>query len=185
MRLDVPALDVPELGDDVVTLRPPTHDDIDAIVAACQDPEITRFTRVPSPYERVHAIEYIEQAAKGWSERTTASFVITDATSGALLGSTGLMRLDDDRKVAEIGYWIAKEARRRGIATRAVRLVSRWALEDLGVARLELMTRTENVASQGVARAAGFTREGVLRSYMTHGDELADVVMFSLLPSDL
>jgi RimJ/RimL family protein N-acetyltransferase len=47
------------------------------------------------------------------------------------------------------------------------------------------MTRVENVASQGVAMRAGFTREGVLRSYMTHGCGPADVVMFSLVLSDL
>lgn len=58
-------------------------------------------------------------------------------------------------------------------------------LRDLGIARLELMTRVENAASQGVAEQAGFTREGVLRSYMTQGCGLADVVMFSLIPADL
>jgi RimJ/RimL family protein N-acetyltransferase len=95
------------------------------------------------------------------------------------------MRLDDDRFVAEIGYWVAKAARGRGVATRAVRLVSRWAVRDLGVQRLELMTRVENEGSQRVAVAAGFRREGVLRSYITHRAGQFDVVMFSLLPSDL
>jgi RimJ/RimL family protein N-acetyltransferase len=53
------------------------------------------------------------------------------------------------------------------------------------VARLELMTHVDNEASQAVARAAGFTREGVLRSYATLGCGISDVVMFSLLPGDL
>jgi RimJ/RimL family protein N-acetyltransferase len=56
---------------------------------------------------------------------------------------------------------------------------------DLGIARIELMTRLENVASQGVAARAGFTREGVLRSYVDLGRGLVDVVMFSLVPADV
>jgi len=108
-----------------------------------------------------------------------------DARDDTLLGSVGLMRVDDDRNVAEIGYWIAKDARRRGIATRAVRLMSRWGAHDLGISRIELMTRVDNHASQGVATAAGFVREGVLRSFATIGCGLADIGMFSLVPADI
>jgi ribosomal-protein-alanine N-acetyltransferase len=107
------------------------------------------------------------------------------ALGGGLVGSIGVMRLDDERLVAEIGYWVAKDARGRGIATRAVRLVSRWAVGELGVQRLELMSHVDNAASQAVAEAAGFVHEGVLRSYATLGCGVSDVVMFSLLPSDL
>jgi RimJ/RimL family protein N-acetyltransferase len=179
-------LTVPDLHDDVIALRPPQQVDVDAITAACQDPEIPRFTRVPSPYARKDAVEHVERVTKSWAEGgTEAVFGVTDATSGELLGSIGVLRLDEHPDCAEIGYWVGKASRRRGIATRAVRLVSRWAVGDLGVRRLELMTRVENVASQGVAARAGFTREGVLRSYMTHGCGRVDVVMFSLLPSDL
>jgi RimJ/RimL family protein N-acetyltransferase len=179
------ALDVPTLGDDVIALRPPAERDLDAIVEACQDPEIPRFTRVPSPYRRADAEDYLAKSAEGWSNGTSASFVIVDATDDSLLGSTGLHQLDADRNVTEIGYWVAKAARRRGIATRAVRLVSRWGARKLGIRRIELLTSVENEASQRVADAAGFTREGVLRSYFSHSTGLLDVVMYSLLPADV
>jgi len=179
------ALDVPDLHDEVVWLRLPAERDVDAIADACQDPEIPRFTRVASPYSRDDAIEYVGRTASAWHDGTSAGFVIADAGDDTVLGSIGVMRFDDTRAVAEVGYWVARDARRHGVATRSVRLASRWALRELGVARLELMTRVENTASQGVAERAGFTREGVLRSYMTHGCGLADVVMFSMIPPDL
>jgi len=179
------ALIVPELADDEVRLRLPEMRDVDAITDACQDPDIPRFTRVPSPYGRHDAVEHVARAAANWRAGSDAVFIVADAGDDTLLGSIGLMRIDATRTVAEIGYWVAREARRRGIATRAVRLVSRWATLDLGIQRVELMTRLENVASQGVALAAGFTREGVLRSYATLGCGVSDVVMFSLLPGDL
>jgi RimJ/RimL family protein N-acetyltransferase len=176
---------VPDLADGELRLRPPERGDVDAVTVACQDPEIARFTRVPSPYERAHAEGWIAHAADAWRAGTEAVFVVVDTQGGELLGSVGLMRLDDDRAVAEIGYWVAAGARQRGVATRSVRLVSRWAVRDLGVRRLELMTHVENVASQRVAASTGFVREGVLRSYVTLECGVSDVVMFSLLPRDL
>jgi RimJ/RimL family protein N-acetyltransferase len=177
-------LDVPDLRDDSIVLRLPTEDDVDAITAACQDPKIPRFTRVPSPYTRADAVRFVDESRASWEAGTSRSFVICDQPTGALLGATSLLAREN-LGVSEIGYWIAAEARRRGVATRAVRLLSIWALTALGFDRLELMTHVDNLASQGVATAAGFTREGVLRSYATIGCGLTDVVMFSLLPSDL
>jgi RimJ/RimL family protein N-acetyltransferase len=179
------ALLVPKLADGGLHLRPPERRDVDALVVACQDPEIPRFTRIPSPYERSHAEGWVAHAAEAWAAGTEAAFVVADARRGDVLGSVGVMRLDEERAVAEIGYWVAKEARGHGVATRIVRLTSRWAVCDLGVQRLELMTHVENVASQRVAEATGFVREGVLRSYVTLGCGISDVVMFSLLPGDL
>lgn len=110
--------------------------------------------------------------------------MVCDAQHSTLLGGVGL-HPGEHPQVLEIGYWIAVGARRRGTATRAVRLLSTWATTELQLQRLELMTHVDNVASQGVAERAGFTREGVLRSYATIGCGLSDVVMYSLLPGDL
>ena len=85
----------------------------------------------------------------------------------------------------ELGYWLLPEGRGRGRATRAVQLVSRWALSQPGVARLELATASENTASQRVAERSGFQREGVLRSYNLVDGSREDAVFFSLLPGEL
>jgi RimJ/RimL family protein N-acetyltransferase len=175
----------PDLRDDVIALRLPADRDVDAITAACQDPDIPRFTRIRSPYTRGDAELFVAGATESWRTGEHAlPLAICDRQTDTLLGSVGV-HLREQPEVAEIGYWIARDARRRGIATRAVRLVSRWAIPTLGLQRLELMTRTDNVASQGVAERAGFTREGLLRSYITLGCGLRDVCMFSLLPTDL
>ncbi len=71
------------------------------------------------------------------------------------------------------------------MATRAVRLLSRWALTELGLSRVQLGTYIDNYASQRVAERCGFVREGVLRSYIEVKGCRHDVVMFSLLPDDL
>jgi RimJ/RimL family protein N-acetyltransferase len=78
-----------------------------------------------------------------------------------------------------------REARGRGVATRALVLVARWALGEKRLGRFQLRADVENVASQRVAEKAGFVREGVLRSSLEHKGERRDVIMYSLVPEDL
>jgi ribosomal-protein-alanine N-acetyltransferase len=111
------------------------------------------------------------------------AFAITDRRSGELMGAIGVREVDQAN--AQIGYWVKREARGRGVATRALGLVSRWAFEELGAGRVQLFTEPGNVASQRVAEKAGFVREGVLRRYLNIKGERRDGVIFSLLPEDL
>jgi RimJ/RimL family protein N-acetyltransferase len=82
---------------------------------------------------------------------------------------------------AEVGYWLARAARGRGHATRAVHIISRWGFDSLDLERIELRAATVNVASQRVAQRSGFTREAVLRCYLRNRGEDQDLVAFGLL----
>jgi RimJ/RimL family protein N-acetyltransferase len=148
-------LTVPRLGDDEIVLRAPAPGDVDAITEACQDPEIPRWTRVPSPYTRAHATDFVERSARTWAQGTDAAFVIVDAESGRLLGAIGVHRFGGEDDGPEVGYWLEREARGRGVATRALRLVVDWACRELGV-RLLLQADVRNAASRRVAEKAQF-----------------------------
>jgi len=164
------------LEDEIVLLRPFDKGDVPAIVAACQDPEIPRWTSVPSPYTEADAVAWLESDVE-------ESFAVVDRSTGELLGSIGVRYLDS--AVGEVGYWMKREARGRGLATRALALLSRWALVEKSLARFQLRADVENVASQRVAEKAGFVREGVLRSSLELMGERRDVIMYSLVPDDL
>jgi RimJ/RimL family protein N-acetyltransferase len=164
-----------------VTLRPWREDDAPAIAEICKDPEIPRWTSVPSPYTEGDAREFIRTTLAG--DRAEMARAIVDTGSGALLGSVGL-RVPAEG-VGEVGYWLAPHARGRGTATRAVRLLCRWAFEELSLARIQLHTLPGNEASERVAERAGFTREGLLRSFTVMKGRRTDITMFSLLPGDL
>jgi RimJ/RimL family protein N-acetyltransferase len=164
------------LADDAIRLRPFTDDDVPAIVAACQDPEIPRWTRVPAPYTEADARAFL-------ADPSDRAFAIVDSASGELAGAIGARSEEEGR--VEIGYWVVREARGRGVATRALRLLARWAVEELDAARLQLYADPANTASQRVAEKAGFRREGVLRSWVEIKGTRRDAVMYSLLPEDL
>jgi RimJ/RimL family protein N-acetyltransferase len=84
-----------------------------------------------------------------------------------------------DRGILGLGYWVIERARRRGLASSAVRLVSDWALQAAGIARLEALTETDNVASQRVLERAGYRREGRLASYLMVSGGRADALLYA------
>jgi RimJ/RimL family protein N-acetyltransferase len=148
-------VELPTLEGEGLVLRPMREEDADALVAACQDPEIPRWTLVPSPYGRAEAEGYLARAAEGARTGTAANLLGFDP-AGTLLGSFSLMEIDRGRGAGEIGYWAAASARGRGITTQAVELLRAWAVEALGLRELEILCEDENVPSRRVAEKAGF-----------------------------
>jgi RimJ/RimL family protein N-acetyltransferase len=178
----------PPLSDGVVTLRQwGEKGDVEAITAACNDPTIAEFLDLlPSPYTEDDARVYIAHCREGWADGTMTNFAIA-SESGDAIGSIGVRWLEPDQGVAEVGYWVAPEARGNGVCTRALRLVSSWVLQDCGMERLQLRADELNPASRKVAENAGFTQEGILRSsrFNPRRGRRVDFVMYSLLRDEL
>jgi len=150
------------LTDGVITLRPPRADDAEALYRECQDPEIARWTGVPTPYERHHADQYLARCVEEEAEGKTRAFVAVDAED-RVLASISVMELDKGLAYGEIGYWVAKDARGKGVASRAVTLLRDWCARELGLELIELLIDAENLASQRVAESTGFLDTGELR----------------------
>lgn len=105
---------MPVLDDGVVWMRPPEPGDVDAVFATCRDEEAARYTTLPWPYERHHAVEWVEESTRCWAEGVRASFVVLERATGELVGNLGVVRLDHDRDAAEVGYLVARAHRGRG-----------------------------------------------------------------------
>jgi RimJ/RimL family protein N-acetyltransferase len=173
------------LADGPTALRPWRDSDVEAIVAACQDPEIARWTRVPEHYGEVDAVSYLMERHHSLRAGATAPFAIVASDDlDLLLGSISIMRMSWEHRRGEAGYWLAPEARGSGHATRALRMICAFAFGTLELERIDLLAATGNAPSQRVAERAGFRREGVLRSYMRGKDERLDMVAYGLLANE-
>lgn len=171
-----------------LVLRPFRPSDAPAVHAACQDPDILRWTTVPGPYERAHAEDFIRRTCpEGWRDDTSYNFALVTKGEEELVGAMGLVRLDRLRspeREAELGYWTVREQRRRGYAVEAARAVAEWAFTALGVERLEWCTEAGNEASRAVALAVGFRMEGTDRARIVREGTRRDAWRGALLPSD-
>jgi len=104
--------------------------------------------------------------ARQQAEGATASYCITDESSGTTLGHISVNAISHVFSNAHIGYWVLPEARGHGVATRALRLAAHWALTDLGLHRLDLGHALGHDASCHIAERCGFRYEGTLRGAM-------------------
>lgn len=181
----VPPPELPDvtLHGNGLLLRPLGEDDVPGIVAACTDPLTQTWLPLPAPYTEDDARTFVTQLAPAL--RAEGGLVRGIEVDGRLAGAIDLKKADHRARTVEIGYWAAPWARGRGIMRRSLRLLAEWAIREQGFVRVEVRTATGNVASQRVAEAAGLTREGVLRQAgFVHAGQV-DMVVWSLVASDL
>lgn len=129
---------------------------------------------------------WFEQADQMWTAQTAFPMLIRDKADGSLLGGTGLhdVMLYGKRE-AELGYWVRSSARRRGVASTAIRAMAAFAFNELKLVRASMRIRLDNASSRRAAERAGASFEGVTRHGIVHGEARFDAAQYSLLPADL
>ena len=174
----------PDLADDRVRLRRWSYDDLACVEAASTDPDIPTGTTVPAVYTEREGRAFIERQ---WSRNDTGNalaLALASTGSGEALGQVYLALIGVARE-CRLGYWVVPDQRRKGFASRAIRLASTWVLTTTDTYRLVAEVHPDNVASIRLLETCGFTREGVLRSWLWIGDDVHDAVQYSLIRSDV
>jgi ribosomal-protein-alanine N-acetyltransferase len=174
----------PPLADGTVLLRRWAESDIGCVEEASRDPEIPEGTTVPATFTVVDGLAWIERQWGRQEKGEGLSLAIADAGSDEALGNVNLL-FRQQRGTVAIGYWLVERVRGRGLGSRAVALLARWAVTDAALERVEALVVPGNVASQRVLEKAGFRREGHLRSYLVFETRRTDALIYSLLPTDL
>lgn len=177
----------PPLVDGVVALRPWCRSDAPQRFEGFSDPLCLRFSwPLVEPFTEAHVVGNFDEQEEARLRGEELNFAVVDATDlDRVWGGASVYDVDLDPARAAVGYWLAPDARGRGVATRTLRLLARWAFDHLAIARLELTCAPDNVASQRVAERGGFVCEGVLRSHIRFKGGRRDTVLFSLLPGEL
>jgi RimJ/RimL family protein N-acetyltransferase len=159
-----------------LTLRPWRGDDISFVYDACQDAEIRRWTTVPSPYRARDAVDFLRLGHEARRAGAGEWLAIEATDTSELLGSIALRGLDDGH--AEVGYWVAPECRRRGVAAGAVQALVAWAFAELDLDEIRLQVARGNEASVSVARSCGFEPSGVNPDVCTVDGAARDALVF-------
>ncbi len=171
----------PPLEDGVVRLRRWKGRDLSCIEAAAADPRIPSGTTVPPLYSEAQGMAFIKRQWGRQSDGEGLSLAIEEQATSTAVGLIALL-FRPQPLVAGVGFWVIPDARGHRIASRAVTLLSRWALHQTSIRRLEAFVDPENLASIRALESSGFQKEGLLRSYL-NGTQ--DVLVYSMLPSDL
>ncbi|ACU76410.1 GCN5-related N-acetyltransferase [Catenulispora acidiphila DSM 44928] len=172
-------------------LRPWREEEIAAVCAICQDPDVQRWTTVPSPYQLKDAEWFVrEHAPKGFRSGDEATFGVFVKETGQIAGAVGLagittLVVNRGVRTAEVGYWANPETRGNGYITEAVREVVRWAFEDVKLGRVVWQAFDGNEASRRVIEKVGFTIVGRQRASHAHRGVPKDMWLADILPGEL
>jgi RimJ/RimL family protein N-acetyltransferase len=170
-----------DLGDDVITLVPLARSLAPRMRWVVEpDDGIADFTFIPTnPQDG-----FLEQWLGRYEDdrETRKGFAIDHGDD--LVGFAAYVRLDAEQRQGEIGYVVAPAARGRGLAARAVGVLTHWGFADLGLERIELRIDARNAASEKVARRCGYTHEGTLRNLAFKEGRRSDVAVWSRLRTD-
>jgi RimJ/RimL family protein N-acetyltransferase len=127
---------------------------------------------VPSPYTLEDARAWIALCELQREQGTELQLVIVRMGEDTPVGGVALRLRAGPDPHGEIGYWVAAQARREGLGSRAVRLLARHGLEALGLAWVEIAVSPRNEASLALARRAGFDPYGAeLREFRGRMEE--------------
>jgi ribosomal-protein-alanine N-acetyltransferase len=167
----------PELADEGVVLRPLRPDDAPAFAAAfVDDPELGALVG----FEEDPDEAWFRDSFDG-EQRLGFQLAVTAGGSDAFLGLVIVHHVEAEQGRAEVGFWLAREARGAGLGRRALTLLVGWLFEHPWVRRLELTTTPDNAGALALAESLGFTREGVLRQRVVERGQAVDIVWFGLL----
>ena len=155
-----------------VRLRPLTPKDAPCLARLADNKRIWDNLRdyFPNPYSLDDAKAFIQMTQQ---EQPHLSLAIE--AEGALVGVIGvIMGTDIQRLSAEIGYWLGEPHWGRGIATEAVRQMTDYAFDELGLMRIFALVFPYNKGSQRVLERAGYQLEGIQRLSVIKNGRLMD-----------
>jgi ribosomal-protein-alanine N-acetyltransferase len=135
---------------------------------------------IPHPYDRSHAVAWIEGQGKEAALGRAVSLAVR-LPDQILIGAAGLRDIDPEHRQAELGFWIGREWWGKGYAREAAGALIRYGFESLGLNRIYAHHMTRNPASGRVLLAAGMQREGVLRQRVRKWGVYEDVVLYAVL----
>ena len=176
-----------QLSEGTLLLRPPRADDLSAIHAAVLEslPELSSWMDWATPaYDETATLRWLEHFQQAWENSTAFQFVITDLNSAEYLGNCGVDGVDENEGTCNLGYWVRTSRSRQGIASRAVRLVARFAIQNLGLRRAEILVAAGNLPSQRAAEKAGAHFEKLSIDRMVVRADLHDALLYSFTAAD-
>lgn len=169
----------PPLSDGVVILRPPDEGDLEVIDQGIHDPDVVRWFGHP-----VSSASGVLALNRGRWRDGSPTFAVCEP-DGPCVGHVWVNMRATDSSSGSVGYWLLPAARGRGLATRAVRLLVPWAVEELGLSQVRLVTERANDRSQRVAEGSGFARIGTEPGRSELDGRPVELIVFAWSPEQI
>jgi RimJ/RimL family protein N-acetyltransferase len=166
-----------------VLLRPIKPSDAASIYMYAKDPEVLKYTLLPSPYRPSDSKRFVRTAmSKKWRKKCIVKAIVPKP--GKTLAGVITLDLNMGNRRCYVGYWLARPYWGRGLAKESLQLMLRLAFETIGLSKVTSSVMHLNVRSYKLLDGAGFKLEGRLRRQMLRNGEWYDELMYGLLKEE-
>lgn len=187
---DASWLDKPTLSTDRVLLRPFVPDDADAMSCVLDDPELLRLTGSVTSTEEAELGHVPDDPFRQWYATRSAQpdrldLAIVDRATGRLVGEVVLNEWDAAASSCNLRILVGAEGRDRGLGTDAVRLVTAYGLDVLGLHRITLSVFAFNPRARRVYEKVGFRHVETVPGDLVFDGRPVDSHVMAITPADL
>lgn len=173
-----------EIKTERLILRRFTHDDAKAMFETwANDERVTKFLTW-EPHGNIETTQYIVDLwVKDYEKSDWYQWAIE--LDGRIIGSIGVVEIDERSERAEIGYCIGFDFWGKGYMSEATGAVIDFLFKEVNFNKIIIEHATKNPASGRVAQKCGLTSEGVKRQHFKSADgEFLDIASYSILRKD-
>ena len=168
-----------------IFIRPFQHADanqfVEAVLESLQTVGVYMPWAIPS-YSIDNALTWFDTCASARDASTAYEFGIFSRSDGQLLGGCGLNQINRHHNFCNLGYWVRESAQRRGIATKAIKLLADFAFGEIKFTRLEIIIAEANTGSERAAQKSGAIYECTSRNRIADGSYLLPAKVYLLVP---
>lgn len=126
-----------------------------------KDKEVVKWTvNIPRPYPKDGAVKFIRKTHYKTKKKKGYTFGIILKEQNKLIGAVDLININWKNKNAELGYWLGKKYWNKGLMTEAVKLILKFAFEQLKLHKVYANLFEKNIGSKNVLEKSGFKLEG-------------------------
>ena len=148
------------------------------------DPEVTRYLTWPTHPDVLTSETVVRSWVREYERDDFYQWAIVPRDTGEVIGTISVVRMDEKTETAEIGYCMGRKWWRQGIMTEALKAVTEYMFDRVGVNRVEARHDTHNPASGRVMRKAGLRYEGTLRAAGRNNSGICDLAVYGILRED-
>jgi ribosomal-protein-alanine N-acetyltransferase len=178
---DLPPWPTTQVAYGPVVLREFSTRDLPMAMELSTDPYVPLIGTLSANANPQEAQAWVDRQRGRWAEGAGFSFAIAEAGTDRAVGCIGLWLAQLTRGRAAAGYFVAPNARGRGIAAAALTAVTSFAWSIPALHRIELYIEPWNAGSIKTAERAGYEREGLLRSYQEIGGCRRDMLLYTVI----
>jgi len=163
-----------------LTLRKVERSDTQDLFEFCRYPESCEYSEW-NPHKTIADTKsFVSWLLSAYKKQNCTFWAIVENSTKKVIGTCNFVSIDENYKIAEIGYCLSKDYWRKGIATEAVSAIISFGFHKIGLKRIQARIMIENTRSIHVAQKLGMEYEGTLKKAVYFNSKSHDVVVWAI-----